>query len=270
LDSLNALDKAARIRPDALLRDEAIAAMTLPDIRRVPGWHCSPSGTTTIALGGQYRMYARADNLGFISIRSLPDDQEIRRIASGPLFPGSNLYFSADERYVLGITQRRTLHVWRVTDGQPALRAEPSGSLLANCFSPDGRQLAVGQQNEVRCFNLETGQESNRWRLPAVASAMAFHPNNGKLAVGYENARAVSIYDAARGNLLAELPVGAINFQTVAWHPDGHCLAVAGSDPRIQIWNVAASPAAARPPAAPVPSKALDKDSKDDPAHNPD
>ena len=28
--------------------------------------------------------------------------------------------------------------------------------------------------------------------------------------------------------------------QVVAWHPDGERLAVAGSDPRIQIWNVAA------------------------------
>jgi tetratricopeptide (TPR) repeat protein len=34
--------------------------------------------------------------------------------------------------------------------------------------------------------------------------------------------------------------------------------------------RTAPSPAAASPPAAPVPSKALDKDPKDDPAHNPD
>ncbi len=48
------------------------------------------------------------------------------------------------------------------------------------------------------------------------------------------------MYDATSGDLLADLPVGAMSNQVVAWHPDGERLAVAGSDPRIQIWNVAA------------------------------
>jgi hypothetical protein len=39
LDSLAALAEAARIRPDERLRDEAIAALALPDVRRVPAWH---------------------------------------------------------------------------------------------------------------------------------------------------------------------------------------------------------------------------------------
>src|SRR5262249_7849996 len=45
LDSLTALEKAARIRPDERLRDEAIAAMALPDLRRGPILHASPAGT---------------------------------------------------------------------------------------------------------------------------------------------------------------------------------------------------------------------------------
>jgi WD40 repeat protein len=47
------------------------------------------------------------------------------------------------------------------------------------------------------------------------------------------------VYDAVNGTLLTDLPVGATSNQVVAWHPDGECLALAGSDPRIQIWNVA-------------------------------
>ena len=31
-----------------------------------------------------------------------------------------------------------------------------------------------------------------------------------------------------------------MNSQVVAWHPNGEILAVSGSDPRIQIWNVSA------------------------------
>src|SRR5262249_46775087 len=71
------------------------------------------------------------------------------------------------------------------------------------------------------------------------AISLALHPYNGKMAVGYFRARAVSVHDAASGALLSELPVGAMRDQVVAWHPDGERLAVAGSDPRIQIWDVA-------------------------------
>jgi WD40 repeat protein len=79
-----------------------------------------------------------------------------------------------------------------------------------------------------------------RWRLPTSAHALAFHPDRGKLAVGYFRSSVASVYDAASGTLLTDLPVGAMSDQVVAWHPDGERLAVAGSDPRIQIWNVAA------------------------------
>ena len=173
-----------------------------------------------------------------ISIRSIPDDQEIRRIAAGPIL-GKYLYFSPDDRFLLGLGDGYTLGVWRVADGQPVLRDELRGC-RAHAFSPDGRRLAVGQQEWVLCFDLATGQEVKRWRVPAPAHTLAFHPDNGKLAVGYFSSSVASVYDAASGALLTDLPVVAMSNQVVAWHPDGERLAVAGSDPRIQIWNVAA------------------------------
>src|SRR5262249_17746992 len=119
LDSLVALAEAAGIRPDERLRDEAIAALALPDVRRVPGWHhARPPGTVTTAYGGHHPLHARADDQGTISIRTVADDQEVRRIASRPLAAGDNLYFSPDERFLLAFGEGSTLRVWRVADGQ--------------------------------------------------------------------------------------------------------------------------------------------------------
>jgi serine/threonine protein kinase/WD40 repeat protein len=240
LASLVALAEAARIRPGEDLRDEAIAAMALPDVRRVPAWHSSyPPGTTTAAYGGHYRLYARADTQGIISIRSIAGDQEVRRIVSGPI-TGENLHFSPDERFLLVLGEGNTLRVWHVADGQSALRDEPRGC-VAPAFSPDGRVLAVGQEEWVLCFDLATGQEVNRWRCPRRVHWMECHPGNGRLAVGYFDSAFVSVYDVVSGALVTHLPLGWTFYnQVVAWHPDGEHLAVSSANPRIEIWNVAA------------------------------
>jgi serine/threonine protein kinase/WD40 repeat protein len=237
LDTLAALADAARIRPDALLRDEAIAAMALPDVRRGPRWHGFPPGTATLVFGPHYRVYARLDSQGNISVRSIPDDRELQRIEANHI-TGFHLYFSPDERFLMAFGTGSKLRVWRVADGQLVMRAEP-GKCTGYAFSPDGRIVAVGQEKSVIFFDLATGQEINRWSIPGQTSSLAYHPKGGQVAVGYANPGITSVYDVASGTVVAELPVDAIGNQTVAWHPDGERLAVAGSDPRIQIWNVA-------------------------------
>src|SRR4029450_9344575 len=104
-------------------------------------------GTLAIAYDSQYRCYARAETRGVISIRSLPDDREIRRIVSGPLL-GKYLYFSPDDRFLFSLADGRTIRVWHVADGRAALRDELR-ECGAHAFSPDGRRLAVGRQEWV-------------------------------------------------------------------------------------------------------------------------
>ena len=72
-----------------------------------------------------------------------------------------------------------------------------------------------------------------------MAYALAFNPDNRRLAVSYATRTIASIYDSALGSHLADLQIGAMNDPFLAWHPDGARLALAGSDPRIQIWDVA-------------------------------
>src|SRR5205085_2351383 len=108
----------------------------------------------------------------------------------------------------------------------------------AVAFSPDGRQMVAAQERSLVRVDLATGREVNRWRAVGPAFCLSFHPDNRKLAVGYADAEVTSVYDATDGTLVVDLPVGHIAEQFVAWHPQGDRLAVAGSDPRIQIWDV--------------------------------
>jgi eukaryotic-like serine/threonine-protein kinase len=239
LDSLAALEKAARIRPDEQLRDEAMAAMALPDIRRGPSLHAFPAGTQGSAFDGAYKSYARIDDQAIISIHRLPDNEKIGCITTKMKGTASAIWLSPAGQFVAVLDDHGAVQLWRVADGNPLLGEEPRPcSTLA--FSPDSRQLAVAKDDWVFCIDLASGQETNRWRLPARAFTLAFHPNNRRLAVGYSESMFASIYDSAQGSPVADLPVGVMNYQVVAWHPDGARLAVAGSDPRIQIWDVAA------------------------------
>src|SRR5262249_37445600 len=162
-------------------------------------------------------------------ILSLPDNREIRRIDPDP--DGfAAAHFSPDGKYLSALEWTSfKLRVWRVADGKEVLRDElRQFSGWAYTFSPDGRELVVGQNGWAVRFDLVTGRELNRWQLPESmpAHTLAFNPDNHLLAVGYRSAGLVSVYDPTRGARVAGLPLGTtVREQIVAWHPDGERLA---------------------------------------------
>jgi serine/threonine protein kinase/WD40 repeat protein len=239
LESLAAIAKAATIRSDERLRDEAIAAMALPDLRRMPVWRPAPPGTTEMTYSGLHRLYASVDAHWNMSIRQIADDHLVQSIAAGPLMPTNRFEFSPDEQFVIARTAQNKLSIWRVADGRTVLQ-DASCDHGAYDFAPDGRQLAIGQQRSVVCFDLSTAEEILRWRLPGEAHSLDFNAMGDRLAVGYNHSDVASVYDASTGELVTDLPVGLTSAQIVAWHPDQQQLAVVGSDPRIQFWNVSA------------------------------
>lgn len=105
-------------------------------------------------------------------------------------------------------------------------------------FSPDSGRIAVGHDEWITCFDLSTGEAVRRWRVPDRIHSMDFHPDNRRLAMGYQHTNTIAIYNVDDGAFVASLPAGTSSQTVVAWHPDGELLAAGGSDPRIQIWDV--------------------------------
>jgi len=239
LDSLDALTKAARLHRDQRLRDEAIAAMTLSDVRPGPSWNALPPGYRSLGFDYDYLRYVRANDEGVISVRTIPHDREVQTIRTEPTKTES-LQLSPDGQYVTRFEKGQTLRMWRVSDGEEMIRKLPTQVLAAE-FSPDSRQLVVAQGPSLLRFDVATGKELNRWSLTEENTAwgLAFHPDNRRLAVGYSASSNASVFDSSTGELLIELPIGACQYQSVAWHPHGSRLAV-GQDKFIQIWDVVA------------------------------
>jgi serine/threonine protein kinase/WD40 repeat protein len=237
-DSLAALEMAARIRPDERLRDEAIAALALPDIRRGPIVDALPASTVGYMFDDRYESYARLDHDGTMTIHRVPDAKEVRCFATGIKCDVAFILWSPDRRWLSVLSRGGPTQIWRIEDEKPLFKMPmPSVSWLD--FSADSKRVAIAVKDRLMVHELSTGEETKHWQLPAAVNTLAFHPTNRQLAVSYSLHDVVSVYDTATGSHVADLPVGRMREAAIAWHPDGARLAVAGSDPRIQIWDVA-------------------------------
>jgi hypothetical protein len=109
-DSLNALAKATalartlQLPEDELLtlRNEAIACMSVPDVRRIHEWSRHTPGSTGAVVDPSRRRYTTADDHGDISIHRMDDDQVILRL-KGPGLGVWSLGFSPDGQFLHGI-----------------------------------------------------------------------------------------------------------------------------------------------------------------------
>jgi serine/threonine protein kinase len=241
LDSLAALAQAARIRNDDSLREDAIAALALPDLRPGPSSERWVPETQGYAFDGNYQRYVRLEKDGTIRVHSVADDREVQRFVSSPGMMQQQLKLSPDSAFVAKVETNGQFRVWRVSDGQPALRQPPT-NCLEMTFSRNSRQCAVGQGPRIRRFDLETGEELSGWTAATNVHRLAFDPRDRRLAVGYQASEIVSIFNVGVGETkpAAELRVGPLRRQILAWDPTGEHLAVAGHLPQIQIWNVSA------------------------------
>jgi serine/threonine protein kinase/WD40 repeat protein len=237
LESLAVLTEAAHIRPNAELRDNAIAALTIPDVEHGPVWRGWNTDTTACAFDSFHQRYALIGQDGMISIRTIPDDRELQRLESKPGAAGVQFTFSPDGRFLACLDKNGQLRLWQWASGESVLD-HPPAACSALAFSPNGRRVAIGHKAGITCFDLSTGQASHRWEARDRVYSMDFHPDNHRLAAGYYNSNVVSIYHADDGGHGTDLPLGVSSRTVVAWHPDGELLATGGSDARIQIWNV--------------------------------
>jgi len=240
VESLAALSEAAKLRRDEDLRDAAIAALALPDLRLGKPWQAFDTNYPT--FDDRYQKYARIDSQSIISIHTVPDGQEIQRFPSGPVplhryDRDRTFYFSPDGRLLAKFDKENCWSVWRVDTGQVVLRT-PSNSSFGFTFSHDSTQIATHRAGNLMIFDLESGKERNRWSYKTKPHALEFSPDKRQLAAGSLGPQ-ITIFDAEQGKLLKELPTPPQADRALAWHPSGKYLAVSAGN-RMEFWDVIA------------------------------
>ena len=76
---------------------------------------------------------------------------------------------------------------------------------IAKCTRSTPRSRPnLATRTSVRCFDLATGLEQNRWRTAGRIHSLQFNPRGRRIAIGYMDQPQVSVYDATNGRVLID------------------------------------------------------------------
>jgi serine/threonine protein kinase/WD40 repeat protein len=221
----------------AELRDDAIASLTLWDVRPV-GHLPSKPGLATSRVDPLGQSYAYAEGRNVVSWRRVADDEVIHRwqwerlrcnyLEVSP--DGRYLYaaFCSDEKHA-----QQVCRVWNVETGQEVL-CRPSAS-MEHAFRPDGQVVALIQADgSVALCELGTGRRLSSLPAGRKPHCLRFHPGGRYLAVSYADNDA-EVWDPAAGQVVLRLARARYAGAALAWSPDGSMLALGSTDSRIRL-----------------------------------
>src|SRR5262249_23535567 len=249
-EALKVIREAAKIKVTPELRDEAVAALVLPDAEIADEWEGWPEDTLHLAHDANFERYARMNKNGEVTVcrRTTQGEQVIAQLpARGePLLWG--LGMSRDGQFLaVGHSGRvegtaGAVQIWRLDGPTPTSHLDvlEGMHLFAISFHADSRRLAIGHTDgRISIYDLQTKELLRRWKIDRAADSLAFHPSGSRLAAACKDS--VRVYDAESGIESVRLTLPNIDSWSfgLAWHPEGRVLAATSDDSKIHFWDTA-------------------------------
>ncbi|HLW63755.1 MAG TPA: WD40 repeat domain-containing protein [Gemmataceae bacterium] len=207
--------------------------------KRVTAVALSPDGRTLAA--------ALSNNKDTQEVRLFDTEFGLERtILSGQNGQITCLAFSASGDYLATASADRSIKIWQVHN-LVLMRSFAKSPVepRALAFSPDGRDLAIGERRgSLRIVDVESGAQ--RYLLTGHLRdiwSVAFSPDGRWLLSGAADNTA-RLWDVREGVELTTFKVPANIVSSVAFSPDGQLLATGTWDKKVLLWNL---PPLARP-----------------------
>jgi WD40 repeat protein len=157
--------------------------------------------------------------------------------------PVMHVEFFPDGKRLI-ISQGKLLQFVNLESGQPtSTNIDVGGSVACLSLSPEGQRLVVGSGRRVSIFSVRTGELLHRWPHASAVTAVAFHPDGSRVAVGSrvdgEDAR-MAIIDVNSGDDAPPLlswrgHTGDV--ETIQFSSSGKWVLTAARDDTARMWN---------------------------------
>jgi WD40 repeat protein len=257
-DSLETIRKAAEIRPSLELRNEAIAAMALVDVRPVRHWPTDIARSCFQGFDESLSQYVRVETNGLIALYRTQDDQLLMHL-EGAVSRSLGTHFSPNGRFLLAAFRRDEVHALKVYDlsdhGKPvfqksgrwirSFRFSPDGGKLAVVWGAADRQVPVPEHKfTVAIYRVGDWREITSVPAQTLPSWIDFNPSGDLLAISSTENSSVQIHNADSGGLICSLS-HSNGVHCLSWDPTGKLLATACADRHIYLWDMSKSPASA-------------------------
>lgn len=221
------------------LRNEAIACLTLPDLRPIKQWARDPVRESFV-FDSRLSRYATNDTSGYLTIRDVETDKSLLHVLIQPAQPvAPSVFFSLDGRMVATIDEAAQVRWWDLPTKTMRSIDFPDGVKLFG-FAPDSRSLVVKHPDgSLHFLNAMSGVDEKSLPVPADLSSgeLQFGPSGEKFLTRTDEGIVVRrLPDGAHLRTL-KLPEGAVSLCGAAWHPDGRRIAIAWLN-TIGIWDV--------------------------------
>ncbi len=234
--ALDALRQAAALGPTAAARNEAIAAMALPDLRAIRSLPDRGFGYFDRPL--ERCAVLRSD--GSIVVLRIADEQVVAELPA-PAGGFVNIHWATLEgqnftRLFDTPTGGRHLEVWSLPEQRMQWALRDAAERTRYDISRDGTRLAVGRLDRaIHVYELQSGRETERVAVDRSPAYMTFDPSGRRLALYHADYAQARILDLETGTLEPAFESTKLAW-AVAWHPSGTLLAGA-SETQIELWD---------------------------------
>jgi WD40 repeat protein len=239
------------------MRNLAIAALALPDIRLEKEWDGWPEGSRRVGFDDRLEHYARSDAKGDVTVRRLADDVEVARLSGNGDTVSCGFGPGGASSLLLHDYSDHSLKLWDFrADTLTRLAQSPGGHAVERwLITGDGQRLVrLDADGALNVFDWPSGRPLHsqpirfgKWQQPGAAavgySYWSVRPSRHQLAIALgpeldPERQVVRVVDLDRGEVITELrrPTGE-PASWLAWHLDGKTLAVGYSE-TIVLWDV--------------------------------
>lgn len=233
------LRKATAQKPSSALRNEAIAALLLPDIGRELHFHAKLVDHGPMAVDPTGEFFLGEPGRPEVEVCRWSDGRaEISLPGFGPV--KTWMRFSPDGRYVAAQMGQPSgvLAVWEWRTSRLVLRAPTTGAYWNRStfeFSPDSRLVfAVSEEGPLRQFDLEQGRELAPL-APNAPAALLTVSRDGRL-IGVAKDREARIFDRSENRWRDRIRLPD-EILTMAIHPNGDRLAFGCYNVGALVWD---------------------------------